>query len=247
MKTEHFAKHNDPGLISRFLRLSEDRRRRMTTEDIRPECRDIQSRILGLLHEVYGAQRGMRFSKSIHPDGFEFFASVVQELSHLERKINFLEIGSFEGVSMSVVSALLDAQGILGRLVSIDPYFEDGYQEEHPATGSVRKVSTETTMTAALRLYELLGIDVSLMRVTSDVGLRGLLCAEQEFDLIYIDGLHNGMTPTIDFGLSMGLLAKDGVIILDDWPWPDIVGLKALCDQHMQLIAETPDIAAYRR
>lgn len=73
-----------------------------------------------------------------------------------------------------------------------------------------------------------------------------LIGAKQRFDMIYIDGLHAGLTPTIDFALSMCLLAEDGILILDDWPWPDVIGLKNLCDRHMEKLAECPDIVAYR-
>lgn len=232
-----------------FLALPEDRRQRMTAADIPEEFRVTQADILGSLHSTYGADRGMRFSKSICPDGFNFFIDVTAHAAKLGRQIQYLEIGSFEGVSMTVVGSLLRKRNILGMpgLTSIDPYYPDGYVEHHPVSGPVKSTSSEPTMAKARALYRALDLEVEHIRAESEPALRNMLIAAQSFDMIYIDGMHQGLTPTIDFALSMCLLARDGILVLDDWAWPDIIGLKQVCDRSMQRIAECPDIAAYVR
>jgi len=236
-------------LATQFLALSEDRRRRMTAADIPEAFRPIQAEIIDILHSIYGRDRGMNFSKSICPDGFNFFIEVTAHAAKLGRPIRYLEIGSFEGVSMSVVAMLLSKRriaGLPGSLVSIDPYYANGYVENHPVNGEVRSTSSGSTLTAARNLYHCLGLHVEHLRSESQPALLELIGAKQQFDMIYIDGLHAGLTPTIDFALSMCLLASDGILVLDDWPWPDVIGLKNLCDRHMEKLAECPDIVAYR-
>jgi hypothetical protein len=140
-KNKDTSMNQSTELIESFLRLSEDRRQRMTIMDIDAEYRSLHDVVLKAIHCTYGADRGMQFSKSIHPDGFGFFIQVVRQLKRLDRHINFLEIGSFEGVSMSVVALLLRKNCINGNFVSIDPYYEDGYREDHPVSGAYIKSS----------------------------------------------------------------------------------------------------------
>jgi hypothetical protein len=94
-------------------------------------------------------------------------------------------------------------------------------------------------------LYERMQLPVRLVEHVSERGLRQLISEGLFFDLVYVDGTHDGLTPTVDFGLSMALLRPGGAILLDDWFGPDIVGLKALCDRYLTKIDESPEIAAY--
>ncbi len=236
----------DPaGVGAHLWALAAERRRWLTEADIDPSFRALRAGILEHLHAVYGRDRDTGFNKSVHADGFNLFVRVTGVLASDPRLVHYLEIGSFEGTSMAVVGGLLSARQRLGSLTSIDPYFESGYQEVHPAAGRYLKASTKATREKARRLYERMQLRVRLVEDVSERGLRKLISEGQSFDLVYIDGRHDGLAPTIDFGLSMALLRPGGAILLDDWFWPDIVGLKALCDRHLAKIDESPEIAAY--
>jgi predicted O-methyltransferase YrrM len=198
--------------------------------------------------------RAVTFAKKIHGDRWDHssFASRTENLYVLEQAVAainapnpaYLEIGSALGMSMSIVGSLLPKGS---RLVSIDPYFETGYLEggRGPYEQQGRNLITKHTKSDAQRLYEILGLDVSLFEVVSSEGLRQLILKGESFDLIYIDGVHEGLQPVIDFGLSLVLLKPNGVIMLDDHRWPDVRPVKELCDDHAVKIAESWKVVAY--
>lgn len=66
----------------------------------------------------------------------------------------------------------------------------------------------KATPDQALALYRDLGADVELIEMTSTDGLRRLIAAGKEFDLIYIDGLHECLVPASDFGMSLACHAE---------------------------------------
>ena len=130
---------------------------------------------------------------------------------------------------------------MLGRLVSVDAYFEDGYHE----VGVYVPIS-KTSKNNARRLYDRLGLDVRLIEKTSFEGLIQLLGEKAKFHLIYVDAYHSNLNPTIDFSLAYNLLHANGIIMIDDHAWPDVASVKHLCDRYGEKIDECWKIAAYR-
>jgi len=199
--------------------------------------------VLPVAQKIYGERWGdyNAFSDALLNESVLTFDKVISALhTHVDR-INYLEIGSAQGISMAIIGVMLQNRNALGTAVSIDPYFEDGYTEE----GMSVKLN-KTTKEHALDLYKSLGLDVRLLETTSHEGLVQLLREQVGFDLIYIDGFHSGLTPTIDFGLAYNLLNKNGIIMLDDHVWPSVTSIKNLCDLHLKKIAECWKTAAYQ-
>jgi predicted O-methyltransferase YrrM len=206
----------------------------------------IRKSIIESFHGIYGKDRGDNYSKSLSSSGFEFFEDLIRRVNYPDT-IRYLEIGSFEGVSMVVVASLLRNSGHKAVLTSIDPYLEDGYWESNPVLGEMFKVSDKSTKKKAFSFYEAMGFNVEHFEDVSNVVLIDLLRTERSFDLIYVDGYHEKTVPLEDIGLSMSLLSEDGVLIIDDWIWPDVLPIKTLFDLHMEKIAEHPMMVAYRR
>jgi len=205
------------------------------------------------LEEIYTSQAEANdYSDALRRDVVQTFEMSINELSRNFDKINYLEIGSNKGLSMSIIAIILKKHKILGKLVSIDPYFDEGYREGLSSPwGQERQINiTKKTKEDALKLYQSLDIDVELMEMISREGMSQLALQGRKFHLIYIDGSHEGLNPTIDFGIANILLNTNGIIMLDDWYWPDVKGIKELCDkgssQGYGKIQECWKVAAYR-
>jgi predicted O-methyltransferase YrrM len=219
----------------------------MSYEHVRLSDEDEESRrdAMTAAIEVYGESWNY-YSDALRPEIAKGFVETIDSLSG-SRHISYLEIGSCQGLSMSFIALLLRRRGMLRSLTSIDPYFESGYNEGAlgPYKHDKHVPIGKTTKNCALNLYEKLDLEVELLETTSDDGLKRLLADGRSFDLIYIDGYHETLVPLVDFGLSLAALSRPGVIILDDYMWPDVAPIKALCDRHARRIQETWKTASY--
>ncbi|MGH7983280.1 MAG: class I SAM-dependent methyltransferase [Candidatus Udaeobacter sp.] len=188
------------------------------------------------------------YSDALRPEVAEGFVRTIDAVAQTNQPVQYLEIGSCQGLSMSLIASLLRDRSALGLLVSIDPYFETGYIEGE--AGPYRKASqvavTKNTKSCAMRLYAQLGLNVEIIERTSADGLIELIRNGCTFDLVYIDGSHEQLWPAIDFGLCRAVLRSNGVLILDDHIWPDVQPIKHLCDKHAAKIQETWKTASYR-
>lgn len=149
---------------------------------------------------------------------------------------------------MCLIAGLIEQARCKRELLSLDPYFEKGYVEgsgEGLLRGELHVNITNETREKALKLYKNLGHEVSQIRLKSNEGLKMFLKENRTFDLIYIDGYHEDLTPTIDFALSYELLNDKGIIMLDDYRWRDVKDLKDLCDRHLKLVHQCWKVAAY--
>lgn len=196
-----------------------------------------------------GLERGWNFySNALRREAVEVFERAVLDAAARFGRVDFLEIGSAQGLSMSVIGLMLKARGALGRLTCIDPYFETGYFEG--AKGIWKKDVyvgiTKHTKQLAFDLYQSVGLEVELLETASLDGLRALHQAGRRFHLVYIDGSHEGLNPMFDFGLSCALLHSDGVVMVDDHHWPDVEAVKQRCDRHCVKLHECWKVAAYR-
>ena len=116
---------------------------------------------------------------------------------------NFLEIGSYEGMSACWLLANGLEEG--GYLTCIDPFFND-----------MRPVF-DKNIREATRLNQV----VSTMQMTSYQGLAKLIGMEMAYDFIYIDGVHSPDGALSDACMSWGLLKKGGVMLFDDYLYPE--------------------------
>jgi len=121
---------------------------------------------------------------------------------------NFLEIGSYEGMSACWLLANGLEEG--GYLTCIDPFFND-----------MRAVFDSNTREAVRRNQV-----VSTMQMTSYQALAQLIGMKQTYDFIYIDGNHTAYDTLSDACMAWGLLRSDGVMLFDDYEWnkyPELV------------------------
>ncbi|HEX7193182.1 MAG TPA: class I SAM-dependent methyltransferase [Thermoanaerobaculia bacterium] len=215
------------------------------TISLSPEDERVRAEVLAATQRINGSDWNF-YSDALRPEIIEGFVRAVEALP--ARSVRYLEIGSNRGLSMASIVMFLRDRGRFGSATSIDPYFDDGYREGASSPYGTEKTVpiNKATRDQALALYRYLGVEVELIEMTSTDGLRRLIAAGKEFDLIYIDGLHEGLVPASDFGMSLACLARDGVVILDDHMWPDVMPLKALCDRHAEAVAITWKTAAYR-
>jgi predicted O-methyltransferase YrrM len=116
---------------------------------------------------------------------------------------NFLEIGSYEGMSACWLLANGLEEG--GYLTCIDPFFND-----------MRPVF-DKNIREATRLNQV----VSTMQMTSYQGLAKLIGMGPAYDFIYIDGVHSPNGALTDACMSWGLLKQGGVMLFDDYLYPE--------------------------
>lgn len=215
------------------------------TIPLSPEDDRVRAEVLAAAERINGSDWNF-YSDALRPEIIDGFVRAIEALP--APSVRYLEIGSNRGLSMACIAMFLRDRGQFGSATSIDPYFEEGYREGAASPYGTEKTVpiNKATRDQALALYRYLGVDVELLEMPSTDGLRRLIAAGKEFDLIYIDGLHEGLVPASDFGMSLACLARNGVVILDDHMWPDVMPLKALCDRHAEAVAMTWKTAAYR-
>jgi len=211
----------------------------------------VRATVIDAAEKIYGREWDYA-SGSLNKEPLHCFERTIKELSVDCGRIDYLEIGSAQGMSMSFIGLYLKRLGRLGTLVSVDPYFDGGYTEEgiHPYTGRhpyrFHNTVDKGTKLAAASLYEMLGLNVWQVEKTSREGLAQLLRDNKKFDLVFIDGYHAELTPALDFGMSLNLLRHGGAIMLDDHLCNDVKPIKRLCDRHCRRIAHCSKIACYR-
>lgn len=188
------------------------------------------------------------YSGALKNESLYTFQETVKGIGTLFNVVNYLEIGSALGASVSLVSLLVKEANLLGEVVSIDPYFKDGYVEG--ANGiwgkNTRIKMDENVLKIAKALYKKLNLDVNIIRKVSSDGLLQLIRNNKKFNLIYIDGSHEKFNPLIDFALCSCLLEDRGIVMLDDHYWPDVNIVKKLCDKYLIKIHECWKIAVYQ-
>ena len=183
-----------------------------------------QAQTLRSIHDACRAVYGRpALNNTMRPPCFSFFFDILASCPAPGGKVDYLEIGSFQGASMVSVGSILRTLGRLGSLCSVDPYFAGGYHETPPGeTEPVRKRATPRVMKQALQLYETVGLDVEHVRDTTPPALIRFIKEERKFDFIFIDGSHEKLNPMVDMALSLQLIRPGGYIMMDDSKWPDI-------------------------
>ncbi|HLY54622.1 MAG TPA: class I SAM-dependent methyltransferase [Stellaceae bacterium] len=205
---------------------------------------DERESLLAEIAAVYGTRQGL--SETISLEGFLWVDAAVEAMA-LKGPTDYLEIGSFMGVSTIVFASALRRRGVLGRIVCLDPYFDQGYVETLPWGGeTVVKNSTPYVMAKACELYARCGLEVYLNRQESRAGLQAIISGGKKFGLVFIDGNHEGLNPLCDLALSLCVIAPGGFVVLDDVAWPDVAPVKALCDRHLVPVLGSPQKACYQ-
>ena len=133
-----------------------------------------------------------------------------------DRKVNFLEIGSFEG--RSAVWLIENAIDRHGAIYCVDTW-EGG--EEHKAQG-IDMVEVEKRFDANIATANFKNSTVSVIKkkATSYEAMASLVGSMAgKFDFIYIDGSHQATDVMTDACMALGLLKEGGVMVFDDYLW----------------------------
>jgi predicted O-methyltransferase YrrM len=142
-------------------------------------------------------KRQIRFAKNI-------FAA------DLRMPVRYLEVGSFEGASLTFVHDLLEGRL---RATIVDPF------ENYSELPSTEMSAVEARFRANIKA---IGIDARVLRGSSIERLPQLIAGAETFDLIYIDGSHAKLDVITDALLCWRLLAPDGLMIFDDYRMPEV-------------------------
>lgn len=206
---------------------------------------EVAAEVVGDSHETYSGATAAEVASG--------FGACIDQLAP-QKLITYLEIGSAKGKSMGFIGSYCKNKKIEFRAVSVDPYFEEAYIEGADQPDSylgkrktyVAPIDSRSRQ-EAIALWDKLSLDVEQIRMTSEEGLNELITQRRMFNLIYIDGLHDGLTPVMDFLHSLRLISDQGIIILDDRHWANVHYLRKICDNtpSMNKIYENWKISAY--
>ena len=126
---------------------------------------------------------------------------------NIEKQIEYLEIGSYEGRSTIYICEEFKNFSI----TSVDPYLQ--YDE-------IEKYIDENNMEKKYKIFRqninLFQDKVKFFRLSSDNFFKQ---NKFFFDIIYIDGSHFANDVKKDFIQSIKILNKNGLIIFDDFMW----------------------------
>lgn len=134
-------------------------------------------------------------------------------------KRTVLEIGIYEGASSCWWSDnLLDHPESV--LYSIDPF--TGSEEHHanpsdyPTLGKIEQIARANIQKSknARKVNVIKGASWDVFHVVKEL-------ADEKLDILYIDGAHDRFSVTRDVALYWPLVKNGGLVIFDDFPYPD--------------------------
>lgn len=124
------------------------RERRETQKDLKglrisPEAVDCLEGVRRCARQIVGDDWDY-YSGTLRPQHAAVFEQAISVLPSNSEIVHYLEIGSANGASMSLVATLLKRSRPKLRLVSVDPYYEKGYGEGgvDPLKPGLRSTST---------------------------------------------------------------------------------------------------------
>lgn len=132
------------------------------------------------------------------------------------KKLNILEIGSFEGGSTTwVLDHLMDHPA--SNMVVIDTF--EGGMEHQEQDGSAIPLSTlEQRFRQNVEKCQH-HTKLQVLRMRSDEGLMQLWRENRRFNLIYVDGSHVAIDVLHDAVFCWRLLEVGGMLVFDDYSW----------------------------
>jgi predicted O-methyltransferase YrrM len=128
---------------------------------------------------------------------------------------NVLEIGCANGVSgMTIINRICknindDNDNNIGGLISVDPF-------QTTQWNNVGKINIDRIVKKCKNVYH------EIIEDKSDEVLPKSVKAEKYFDAIFIDGSHSYRDVVIDIYISIKLIKKGGMLIIDDVLHPGV-------------------------
>jgi predicted O-methyltransferase YrrM len=163
-----------------------------------------------------------------------------QLIPMLPDRLNFLEIGSFEGRSAAwIVKNMMKDEG---NIQCVDTW-EGG--EEH---GAENMSEVEARFLHNVKVLEEKYPDRSVIQIkdTSTRALARFIEKEYTYDFIYIDGSHKAPDVLTDACMAWPLLKRDGLMVFDDYLWGNprdtLHRPKIAIDAFTNIFGETAEI-----
>ena len=155
---------------------------------------------------VHADAKGFEFTDLWADNNIPFIAPVLRRFTAGRERIDYLEIGAYEGRNLAFMDWLLP--GKLGVTV-IDPWFDDVLNPEE------KYHAVEPRFQRNTRKLEFQALEV--IKGFSTYELPVLLQAGRSFDLIYVDGTHTALGVMIDLCFCAAMLKVGGLMVLDDY------------------------------
>jgi predicted O-methyltransferase YrrM len=174
-------------------------------------------------------------------DWFNWAPAVWEQLIPLlPDRLNFLEIGSFEGRSAAwIVENMMEDEG---NIQCVDTW-EGG--EEH---GAENMSEVEARFLHNVKVLEEKYPDRSVIQIkdTSTKALGRFIEKEYTYNFIYIDGSHIAKDVLTDACMAWSMLQPKGIMVFDDYMWGDPRDIlhrpKPAIDAFCNIFAEQAEI-----
>ena len=155
---------------------------------------------------AYAVERGFEFTDLWADNNIPFVAPVLRKFAQWKDRIDYLEIGAYEGRNLAFMDWLLPDKL---EVAVIDPWFDEGLNPEE----KYHAVESRFQRNAAKFAFR--GLDVT--KGFSTYELPKMLAGGRAFDLIYVDGTHTALGVMIDLCFCAALLRVGGLMVLDDY------------------------------
>ena len=129
----------------------------------------------------------------------------------INKKINYLEIGCFEGRSTLFVH-----ENIKDCKINVVDSFEGGTEHSDTDQDSFKEINYDIVLNNFTKNVSSFKNKVKIFKMTSNEFFQN---NKEKFDLIYVDGSHYIDDVVKDCANSFNFLNKNGLIIFDDFLW----------------------------
>ncbi len=156
--------------------------------------------------KLHAVDKGFEFTDLWADDNIPFVAPVLRKFARWRDRIDYLEIGAYEGRNLAFMDWLLPAKL---AVTVIDPWFDDELNPEEKYHAVEPRFQRNVARLAFPSLKVTKGF--------STYELPRMLAAGEAFDLIYVDGTHTALGVMIDLCFCASMLRTGGLMVLDDY------------------------------
>jgi hypothetical protein len=150
--------------------------------------------------------QGFEFTETWADDNIPFTAPLLRRFAEGRRRIDYLEIGAYEGRNLAFIDHLLPGQV---AATVVDPWFDEALNPEE----KYHDVEPRFSRNAAMLRFP----SLTVRRGFSTYELPKMLERGERFDLIYVDGSHTAWAVFVDLAFCAAMLRVGGLMILDDY------------------------------
>lgn len=152
--------------------------------------------------------RNGMFTSTWFDGSIELWVELLSPLRALERPVDMLEVGSWEGRSALFLLGYFSA----GKLTAVDTW-EGGVEHQQAAGLDVLEQRFDHNLASFRgRLEKRKGLSFVVLPALAASG-------KERFDFIFIDGSHFADDVMVDAVMAWRLLRKDGILVFDDYLW----------------------------